>query len=72
VAKEEGVGVFEILTLLETLGTPLFLVLVHFIRPFRWSRSFWTYLVPALPLVLLLDVIVSWLRVYSSDRSRAT
>jgi hypothetical protein len=76
VAKGEGVGVFESgsrspLTLLEALGTPLrILVLAPFIRPFRWSRLFWTYLVPALPLVLLFDVIVSCLRVYSAPELR--
>jgi hypothetical protein len=76
VAKGEGVGVFESgsrspLTLLEALGTPLrVLVLAPFIRPFRWSRLFWTYLVPALPLVLLFDVLVSCLRVYSAPDLR--
>jgi hypothetical protein len=76
VAKREGVGVFESgsripLTLVEALGTPLrVLVLAPFIRPFRWSRLFWTYLVPALPLVLLFDVIISCLRVYSATELR--
>jgi hypothetical protein len=76
VAKGEGVGVFEsgnrsILAFLEALGTPLrVLLLAPFIRPFRWSRLFWTYLVPALPLVLLFDVIVSCLRVYSGPELR--
>lgn len=35
-----------------------------FIRPFRWSRVIWTYLLPIIPLVLLLDGIVSCLRSY--------
>src|SRR5262249_35471345 len=76
VAKGEGIGVFEsgnrsILTFLEALGTPVrVLLLAPFIRPFRWSRLFWTYLVPALPLVLLFDVIVSCLRVYSGPELR--
>ena len=76
VAKGEGVGVFEcgsrsLLMLLGALGTPLrVLVLAPFIRPFRWSRLFWTYLVPALPLVLMFDVIVSCLRVYSAPELR--
>lgn len=34
------------------------------IRPFRWSRLLWTYLVPVVPLVLLFDGIVSCLRSY--------
>jgi hypothetical protein len=76
VAKGEGVGVFEsgsrsLLIFAEALGTPLrVLLLAPFIRPFRWSRLFWTYLVPALPLVLLFDVIVSCLRIYSGPELR--
>jgi hypothetical protein len=34
------------------------------IRPFRWSRLVWTYLIPVVPLVLLFDGIVSCLRSY--------
>ena len=41
------------------------LLVTPFILPFRWSRLFWTYLIPALPLVLTFDVIVSLLRMYS-------
>jgi hypothetical protein len=76
VAKGEGVGVFEcggrsLLVLLGVLATPLrVLVLAPFVRPFRLSRLFWTYLVPALPLVLLFDVVVSCLRVYSAPELR--
>ncbi len=77
VAKREGVGVFEggsrnPLTLAEALGTPIrVLVLAPFVRPFRWSRLFWTYLVPALPLVLWFDVFVSCLRAYDVQELRA-
>jgi hypothetical protein len=46
------------------------LLATPFILPFRWSRLFWTYLVPALPLVLTFDVIVSLLRVYSVEEMR--
>jgi hypothetical protein len=76
VARGEGIGIFETgnrqwLTFLEALGTPLrVLVLAPFIQPFRWSRLFWTWLVPALPLVLWFDVIVSCLRVYSEPELR--
>ena len=76
VARGEGVGVFEcgrrsLLTLGGLLGTPVpALLLAPFIGPFRWSRLFWTYLVPALLLVLLFDVLVSWLRVYSEPELR--
>jgi hypothetical protein len=76
VARREGIGVFEsgsrsVLMFLETLGTPFrVLFLAPFIRPFRWTRLFWTYLVPALPLVLWFDVTVSCLRIYSVPELR--
>jgi hypothetical protein len=76
VAKGQGIGIFEcadrnILLLPLLLVTPLrVLIAMPFIRPFRWSRLFWTYLVPALPLVLLFDVIVSCLRIYSVPELR--
>jgi hypothetical protein len=37
------------------------------IRPFRWSRLFWTYLVPVLPAAIMFDGAVSSLRVYTPD-----
>jgi len=71
VAQGEGLAVFEcaersILALLLVLPTPLRVLLATpCIRPFRWSRLFWTYLVPVLPLVLLFDSLVSCLRIYN-------
>lgn len=59
VAKREGIGVFDCavrspLMLLGMLPMPLRVqIATPFIRPFRWSRLFWTYLAPALPFVLL-------------------
>ncbi len=50
--------------LLVLLGTPL-------IRPFRWSRLLFTYLIPLIPLVVLFDGIVSCLRTYTPDELRA-
>jgi hypothetical protein len=49
--------------LMSLLYTPL-------IRPFRWSRLFWTYIVPLIPLVLLFDGIVSCLRTYRPKEMR--
>jgi hypothetical protein len=49
-----------VLAPLAFLGVPL-------IRPFRWSRLFWTYVIPAIPLVLLHDGIVSCLRTYTES-----
>jgi len=76
VVSREGIGIFECaqrnaLMLLATLPTPLrVLIASPFIRPFRWSRLFWTYAIPALPIVLLFDSIVSILRMYSVDELR--
>ncbi|HEV2671797.1 MAG TPA: hypothetical protein VGU74_11930 [Gemmatimonadales bacterium] len=41
------------------------LLAAPFIRPWRWSRLFWTYLPPALPLMGTFDGVVSCLRAYS-------
>jgi len=35
------------------------------IRPFRWSRLFWTYIVPVIPAAIMFDGIVSCLRIYT-------
>lgn len=52
--------------------TPLFVLLATpFVRPFRWSRLFWTYVLPAIPLVTIFDGVVSCLRVYTTDELRA-
>lgn len=47
------------------------LVLTPTIRPFRWSRLFWTYLVPVLPIAILFDGVVSTLRVYTPEEMLA-
>jgi hypothetical protein len=76
VAKGEGIAVFDwkrpsMLLFPLLLLTPLRVLLATpFIRPFRWSRLFWTYLVPALPLVLTFDQVVSLLRMYSVPELR--
>lgn len=66
----ESIGIFEITrraasaiglmipwALLVFLTTP-------WIRPFRWSRIFWTYVVPIVPFVVWFDGVVSCLRTY--------
>jgi hypothetical protein len=69
----ESIGIFEI-----TRRTPaaigvifagVLLMFLHTprIRPFRWSRLLWTYLIPIIPLVLLFDGIVSCLRTYRPE-----
>ena len=48
------------------LANPLGVLLATpFVRPFRWSRLFWTYVLPIVPLFFLWDVFVSGLRLYS-------
>jgi hypothetical protein len=73
VDARQAIGIFEITkrapsaialmfpwACLAFLSTPL-------IRPFRWSRLFWTYVVPLVPLVLLFDGVVSCLRTYRPE-----
>jgi len=72
----EGIGIFEITkrtpsTIALTLAWALMLLLcTPWIRPFRWSRLFWTYLVPVIPLVLVFDGVVSCLRTYRTKELR--
>ena len=68
----EGVGIFEyternwLIWGLPILLIPLFVWLcTPFMRPFRWRRLLWTYLVPVVPTVALWDGFVSNLRTYS-------
>lgn len=46
------------------LGVLLF---APFIRPFSWSRIFWTYVIPLVPLLVLFDGTVSCLRTYKPE-----
>ncbi|MBZ5663812.1 MAG: class I SAM-dependent methyltransferase [Acidobacteriia bacterium] len=70
VDAREGIGIFEITrrtpsTIALMLAWALILFLcTPWIRPFRWSRLLWTYLIPIIPLVWLFDGIVSCLRTY--------
>jgi hypothetical protein len=45
----------------------LILLLTPRIRPFRWSRLLWTYVIPVVPFVLLFDGWMSCLRSYSHE-----
>lgn len=71
VRNRQGIGIFEttqrsVRSVLATALSPLLVLLATpWIRPFRWSRLFWTYVVPVVPLVVLFDGIVSCLRTYS-------
>ncbi len=69
----EGIGIFEFTerrpaALGLMLMAPIIVWLsVPFIRPFRWSRIFWTYPVPVLPLVAVFDGLVSCARSYTAS-----
>ena len=72
----QRIAVFEVtsrspLALLGTLFLPLLVLLfTPFIRPFRWSRLLWTYLIPLVPLAVWFDGTVSCLRTYTPEELR--
>lgn len=72
VNNRQGIGIFEAaarhpLNILLTFLAPVAAVLITpLIRPFRWSRLLWTYAIPVIPFVLLVDGILSCLRAYST------
>lgn len=76
VNEQRGIAIFEVpgrhvLTVLLVFLMPVGdLVLTPFMRPFRWSRLIWTYLIPVVPMVLWFDGIVSCMRVYSPRELR--
>lgn len=76
VASQRGIAVFEALTpglpgILSVLPTPLVALLsAPFIRPFRWRRLAWTYLLPVVPICGLWDGMMSALRIYSPGELR--
>lgn len=70
-ATGEGVGIFELserswwsITFVMLATAPLTMVLLPFVRPFRWAYVPITYVVPLLPLMLTFDGLVSCLRTY--------
>jgi hypothetical protein len=74
VRKRQPIGVFEyternfLVWGLPLLLTPAFLWLITpLIRPFRWKRLLWTYLLPVVPLVGVWDGFVSCLRTYTPE-----
>jgi hypothetical protein len=73
VDARQGIGIFEITRrtapaiafMIPWALSPLFFT--PFVRPFRWSRLLFTYLIPVIPFVLLFDGIVSCLRTYGPN-----
>jgi|SRR5580698_6141551 hypothetical protein len=76
VARHQGIAVFEtprrdVRTILATCAVPLLSWYVTpGIRPFRWSRLVWTYLLPVVPFTLVVDGLLSCLRAYSLNDLR--
>ena len=71
VRKNKGIAIFEAthrslpaILLMFFIPFAVF-IFTPFIRPFRPSRLFWTYLFPLVPLIVLFDGIVSCLRTYN-------
>jgi hypothetical protein len=71
VERRRPIGAFEMLSRhpAHILTAPLIVVAVllvtPLVRPFRWGRLLWTYLIPVVPLLVMWDGVVSALRVYS-------
>jgi hypothetical protein len=72
----ESIGIFEVTRRAPSAIGLMFpwALMVFFstpwIRPFRWSRLFWTYVVPIVPFVVLFDGVVSCLRTYRPQELR--
>ena len=74
VDARQPIAIFEIpertipIVISTALLTPIFVLLATpFIRPFRWSRLLFTYLLPLVPLTCLWDGFVSQLRAYTPE-----
>ena len=76
VDARQGIGIFEITSRTASAVGMMFLwfltpfVFTPSIRPFRWSRLLYTYVLPIIPLVLLFDGLVSCLRTYQTRELR--
>lgn len=76
VDNHQGIGIFEgarrhPVTIAQTVLIFFAgLITAPFIRPFRLSRLFWTYILPVIPFVLFYDGVISSLRAYSIRQLR--
>jgi hypothetical protein len=72
----QGIAIFEVTKRAASriaLMLPWALVPIIFtplIRPFRWSRLLWTYLIPIISFVMFWDGVVSCLRTYRPEELR--
>ncbi|MDX5326337.1 MAG: hypothetical protein LPK80_08745 [Bacteroidota bacterium] len=76
VNARSGIGIFEgqersFASILAMILSPVTVVLTTpFIRPFRWGRILFTYLIPIIPLVVLWDGVISSFRTYSVEEMK--
>lgn len=77
VAQRRPIGIFDATAKtppplsMALLGNPLAMLLaMPWVRPFRWRRLLWTYVIPVVPLCFTWDAVVSGLRLYSVDELR--
>jgi len=70
IARRQGIAIFEGINhraagiAAVVLQMPALFLFTPFIRPFRWSRLLFTYVLPLIPVVILWDGVVSMLRLY--------
>jgi hypothetical protein len=63
----DGGGPRVLLALGVLIQPILFLFVTPFIRPFRWTRLFFTYIIPLIPLCTVWDGLISIWRLYSEE-----
>ena len=76
VRKRRAIAIFEGINrraigwIMMPLQIPAILLFTPFVKPFRWSRLLFTYVLPLIPLLILFDGTVSFLRVYLPEELR--
>jgi hypothetical protein len=71
--QHRGIAIFEVAnpafkTMLITCSIPFLAMFLSLrARPFRWSRLFFTYIIPIIPFALWFDGLISCLRAYSQQ-----
>jgi len=71
--SKAAIGIFEVtertfINFIAMLLTPFVVMAVTpFIKPFSWSRLFFTYIIPAIPFFTMWDGLVSVLRTYTVE-----
>ena len=66
-ASEKGIRPFLGIPVILVMHPILYVLGTPFIRPFKWSRLFLTYLVPVIPIYTMWDGIASGFRTYQPD-----